>query len=579
MQAGIVNARLHSNAAAISLAVAVAMFLMLGYYALRQQVSLWWPSVPISFAAVSARRYRQVRESGYRMSRLKNFYEHGVQRLRGNWTGTGVTGEEFSEPDHVYAADLNILGKGSLFELLCIARTSIGQRGLAAYLLEAPPLSETLLRQAAVRELRGRTDIREQVASLGTFDFLQSRWSTFEDWLHSPAISYARNLRTLALVTSGLLAGIALAGLAGLMPWINVAILITPLAAFHSGVGLMFRSRVNKMHEWARPVSVETQVLREGLHLLAKEQFQSDKLKQLAGQAQCASESIQKLERLLNALNERNKEWFYGSSLLLLIGTQLSMAVEEWRRAHANSLGVWMHAWAEFEALNALAAYAYENPVNAFPELVSDEVCFEARALGHPLLSPSSCVVNDIELNRKTQFYVVSGSNMSGKSTLLRAIGLNAVLASAGAPVHAVELRMSRLAVFASLSVVDSLLSGKSRFLVEVHRLRRTIEAARETKSVLFLVDEIFSGTNSRDRRIATEAVVRTLVERGAIGALSTHDLLLCEIGLSEDLSGLNVHMGSREGGGPLDFDYRLKQGIIDEANALAIARMAGVPV
>jgi len=300
-----------------------------------------------------------------------------------------------------------------------------------------------------------------------------------------------------------------------------------------SGVGLVFRSRVNKMHEWARPVSVETQVLREGLHLLEKEQFQSSKLRQLASQVQRASESVQKLERLLTALNERNKEWFYGPSLLLLVGTQLSMAVEQWRRAHANSLSVWLHAWAEFEALNALATYAYENPDNTFPEFASDEVCFEARALGNPLLSHGSCVGNDIELNRKTRFYVVSGSNMSGKSTLLRAIGLNAVLASAGAPVNAVELRMSRLSVFASLSVVDSLLNGKSKFLAEVDRLRRTIETA-EIRSVLFLVDEIFSGTNSRDRRIATEAVVRTLVERGAIGALSTHDLSLCEIGRSK---------------------------------------------
>jgi DNA mismatch repair ATPase MutS len=165
---------------------------------------------------------------------------------------------------------------------------------------------------------------------------------------------------------------------------------------------------------------------------------------------------------------------------------------------------------------------------------------------------------------------------MSGKSTLLRAIGLNAVLAFAGAPVRAAALRISGLTLFASLSIVDSLLNGKSRFMAEVDRLRRTIESARN-RSVLFLIDEIFSGTNSRDRRIAAEAVVRTLVDRQAIGALSTHDLALCEIADSENSAGINVHMGS--GGGPLDFDYRLKPGATNEANALAIARMAGVPV
>jgi len=429
MQVGIVQARLHYNVAAVVLAIAVALFLMLGFYAIRQQVSFWWPSVPIPVAAVSVRRYRQVRQSRFRMWRLKCFYERAVQRIQGNWAGTGVTGEEFSDPDHVYATDLNILGEGSLFELLCIVRTSIGQRGLANYLLEAPVPEETLLRQEAVRELRGRADLRERVVSLGEFDFLESKWSTFEEWLNSPALWFARHLPILTAVTSALLAGIVLAGLIGLIPWINVAIWISPLVAFHSVVGLIFRSRVNRMHAWVRPVSAETQVLREGLQLLEGEQFRSVKLRRLTDQVRNGTDSVRRLERLLNALNERHKDWFYGPSLVLLAGTQLCMAIELWRREHGESLRIWLHAWAEFEALNALAAYAYENPDNTFPEFTSDEVCFEAQALGHPLLSHTSCVVNDVELNRKSRFYVVSGSNMSGKSTLLRAIGLNAVLA------------------------------------------------------------------------------------------------------------------------------------------------------
>ena len=579
MQMGVVNARLQSTAAAIALAASASIFLVLGFYAVRQQVSRWWPSLPIPVIALAGRRYQTVRESRHRMSRLKAYYERGVQRLQGTWVGTGATGEEFSDPDHVYAADLNIFGKGSLFELVCIARTSIGQRGLASYLCESPALSETLLRQQAVRELQGRADLRERVASLGRFDFLESRSQTFEDWLHSPALSYAWYLRPLTAVTSALLAGVVLAGLIGLIPWIHVAIWITPLFIFHSAVGLIFRNQVNKIHDWARFVSVETGVLREGLRLLEYEGFESEKLRQLTSNVQSASESVQKLGGLLNALNERNKELFYGPSLLLLIGTQLSMAIEQWRNENATSLSVWLQAWAEFEALNALAAYAYENPANTYPVFATGEVCFEARGLGHPLLSHNSCVVNDIELHRQTRFYVISGSNMSGKSTLLRAIGLNAVLASTGAPVRASAVRMSRLSVFASLSIVDSLLNGRSRFLAEVDRLRLTIDAAMHLKSVLFLIDEIFSGTNSRDRRIATEAVVRTLVDREAIGALSTHDLSLCEIGSSESLHGVNVHMGSKEGGEPLDFDFILKPGVTNEANALAIARMAGVPV
>jgi len=254
------------------------------------------------------------------------------------------------------------------------------------------------------------------------------------------------------------------------------------------------------------------------------------------------------------------------------------MAIENWRIEHRIALRIWLDTWAEFEALSALANYAYENPENTFPEFSAEEAKFEAVALGHPLLSSESCVRNDIQLNRECRFYVVSGSNMSGKSTLLRAIGLNAVLAFAGAPVRAQALRLTPLSVFASLSIVDSLLNGTSRFLAEVERMRQTLEAAAGA-SVLFLVDEIFSGTNSRDRRVAAEAVVRTLVNRGAIGALSTHDLALSEIADLEELHGTNVHTGSRDSGEPMDFDYLLKPGVTKEANALAIARMAGVPV
>ena len=579
LHAGIAQLRLPYVLTAIVLTVAIGLFAILSYYAIRTQVSYLWPSLPALIAALSARRFQQYGQARSRIWRLSRFYDRAVQRVKGHWARSGLTGEEFSDPDHVYAADLHIFGEGSLFEMLCIARTTIGQRGLANYLLEAPMLAETISRQEAVRELRGRVDLREETATLGEFEFLESRQGTFEEWLDSQNLSFARPMPVIAAVTSALLAGILLAGLIGLVPWINVAVWISPLIAFHAGVGLFFVSRVNRMLGWLRPLSFETRVLREGLQLLEREQFRSAKLRQLAERVRNSAASIRNLERLLDALDQRNKDWFYGPSRVLLTGTQLCMAIERWRRQHGEALRVWLQAWTEFEALNALAAYSYENPDNAFPDFAEGETCFEARELGHPLLPRTACVANDIELNGVSHFYVVSGSNMSGKSTLLRAIGLNALLAFAGAPVCARALRLSGLSIFASLSIVDSLINGKSKFLAEVDRLRQAIQSAGEKRPVLFLVDEIFSGTNSRDRRIAAEAVVKTLVSRGAIGALSTHDLALTEIASSQGMHGINVHMGSREERDPMDFDYRLKPGVTREANALAIARMAGVPV
>jgi hypothetical protein len=582
VQLAIEQPRSQHIAAAVVLIVAVALFLMLGLYAILKQLPFWAPLLPIPIAAVAAQRFRRYRQAGSRTWRLRRFYDRAVKRVQGDWSGNGPTGEVFVDTTHAYANDLGIFGEGSLFELICIGRSGVGQRGLANYLSEAPSLEETLARQEAVRELCQRTDLREKVALLGPFEFSESKWETFTDWLDSPTVSFPPSLRFILLISSALLAILILGGLAlggTILPWITVANWMAPFILFHAAVGLTLQSRVTRMIHSLGALSSETQLVREGLQLLESQRFTSAKLHQIADRVRNGSASVRKLEWELSALNERNKDWFYLPSHVLMLGTQLCIAIEKWRVENGPALRGWLEAWAEFEALNALACYAYENPDNSFPELVISDACFEAWALGHPLLSRDICVPNDVRLNGQSRFYIISGSNMSGKSTLLRTIGLNAVLALAGAPVRAQSLRISQLTVCASLAVVDSLLNGKSKFLAEVDRLRHAIELASGDTPVLFLIDEIFSGTNSRDRRTAAEAVVRTLINRGAIGALSTHDLALSEIADDGPLHGQNVHMGSKGEGDPMDFDYLLKPGVTQEANALAIARMAGVPV
>lgn len=433
LQAGLAQVRVQYLATATVLIVAAALFLALGFYAVRQSIPLWWPSLPIPIAAASARLYQRLSLARSQMGRLQGFYYRAVGRINGIWAGQGFTGDEFNDADHVYAKDLSIFGEGSLFELLSIARTAIGRRGLAKYLLEAPTLDETLARQEAVRELRPRSDLREKVAVLGEFEFSESKWATFTEWLNSPLVPFRQSLRLVAAMTSALLLGIVLAGVAGLLPWFRVAIWISPLVLFHSVVGLIYRDRVNRMIDSLRSASLETRVLREGLQLLGMQRFQSAKLVLIAKRVRDGSTAVRRLERLLDALKERNKDWFYQASLLLLAGTQLCMAIERWRLQHGVALRDWMDAWGEFEALNALANYAHENPGSTFPEFSVEETRFEAIALGYPLLPDETCVRNDVWLNCGTRFYIVSGSNMSGKSSLLRAIGLNAVLAFAGA--------------------------------------------------------------------------------------------------------------------------------------------------
>lgn len=562
-----------SAVALIVAVIAAVLFLALGLSAIRQEISFVVPLLTVPVFVFMLRRFLALQRKISRLVRSRTYYDRSIERVNGNWVRTGISGEEYVQPDHVFAHDLNVFGVGSLFELLCTVRTTIGQRGLADYLLGSPSLGEVMLRQQAIRELRERADLREAVATLGDYDFLQSSRQTFDEWLETEPIAFAPWLRWVCAFTVVLAAAVLVAGATSLVSWNQVAILALPLAVFHAAVGLFYQERVNEMIASLRPMFQQTRVLGEGLALLEGMEVQSTKLRAIVEGVRGSGAAIARLEPLLAVLEQRDKEAFYLPTRAVLAGTQVCMLAERWRQLHGGHLREWLQAWADFEALNALATYAFENPTAIFPEFV-DGPAFAATGLGHPLLPGAACVTNDVAL---TPFYVVSGSNMSGKSTLLRSIGLNGVLAFAGAPVRATAMRLSRLSIVASLSVGDSLLNGKSKFMAEVDRLRQALELAAGKTPVLFLVDEIFSGTNSRDRRVAAEAVVRTLIERGAIGALSTHDLALTEI--AGVLGGANVHMGSKDGSDPMDFDYRLKSGVTTEANALAIARMAGVPV
>lgn len=487
--------------------------------------------------------------------RLSKFYLRGIKRLNNEWVNDAFdpipTGEAFLDSKHVYAHDLNVLGDGSLFEWLCTARSGIGQRGLANYLLNAADRDEILARQQAVQELSGEHDLRERMVLLGDHAFSEARWETFSEWLDSPSVAFPISHAVAALAT---------------------VTLTQPFA------GLWMQQRVHQAIGGLSALSIETQMLREGLELLEGRAFQSVKLRGLVEHVQGAAREVRKLEKLLWLCKEREKDWFWAPSRLLMVGTHTAIAVERWRVQHGANLRRWMAAWAEFEALNVLGCYAYENPGNIYPDIAESGACFEGTAVGHPLLPNDTCVRNDISLDAEQRgFYVISGSNMAGKSTLLRTIGLNALLAMAGAPVRAAALRLTPLSIVASLAVVDSLASGTSKFRAEVERIKQGIDLTAGGRPVLFLIDEIFSGTNSRDRRVAAEAVVRTLIRNGAIGALSTHDLALTEIAEEPELHGVNVHMGSRGEGDPMDFDYLLKPGVTQESNALAIARMAGV--
>ena len=569
-----------------------ALLVVLAIVAVRVRLSLqgigaMWPlGLAVAAGVVLILVYMSLESKLGRLYRLVAHTELAIHRAdpatSPSEQQSGRMGEELRTPDHLYDRDLNILGPDSLFGLLATVRTGLGERGLAGYLLQPPEAGqhEVLARQAAIQELTPRVELREHIAVMGTSRFQQVPANFFDAWLAAPTPTFHPLYRIALAITSTLIVGMALLVLIQVVPPAAMLPNIAIAAAVQTLIALRLRDRLKPILDSTTRLSNHIQLVSEGLALLGKESFTATRLQSLqqAVLNPPAPPLLKKLQNSVIFLQQRDKEFFMALSLLIAGGSQAAMAIATWKHKHAARMTAWLAAWSEFEALNALATYAFENPANVYPDVLppTNPATFEAVALGHPLLALDVCVTNDIALNPANRFYLISGSNMAGKSTLLRAIGLNAVLAYTGAPVRAASLRLSHLTLGASLALTDSLAESKSKFLAEVERLANIVRASEHVPPVLFLIDELFSGTNSHDRRAAAEAVLRKLLANGSIGALSTHDLALTDLATPANF-GANVHMTSPDPDDPLAFDYRLKPGVNPTTNALAVLRMMGL--
>jgi hypothetical protein len=366
--------------------------------------------------------------------------------------------------------------------------------------------------------------------------------------------------------------------------WTDVGVIPLLLAlGLQTSLAAILRSRVRPAIQSAAGATRDLALLAGLLARLEREAGSSSKLvalrKALESEGQPPSRRIAELQRLVDLLDARQNQFFAPIGALLMWGTHMGLAIESWRAHHGRCLARWVDAAAELEALSSLAAYAYEHPSDPFPQIDEAGAVFEGRGLGHPLLPASQCVRNDVELVGERQTYMVSGSNMSGKSTLLRTVGVNAVLALAGAPVRAISLRMSDVRLAASIRVLDSLQQGTSQFYAEIKRLRQILDLTEGDRPVLFLLDEVLHGTNSHDRRIGAEAVLRSLLARGALGLITTHDLALARIADELAPSVANVHFQDELVDGQMRFDYRLWPGVVTRSNALQLMRSIGLEI
>ena len=556
-----------------------ALTVLLAWLSLRSHLlSAWWLIAPVAAFAGIAFWHSRVLRSRELAQRAVAFYERGLARIEDRWAGTGESGERFSDPHHVYAADLDLFGAASLFQLLSAARTRMGEETLARWLLAPAKVDEIRNRHAAVQELREALDLREDLAVLGQDASVGVYPEALANWAESP-----NQMSPRWLVWAAPLLGVG--AVMGAISW-AVWDVVTPLVlvvGIEAGLTWGLRKKVDAVLHGTEHAFRDLDLLAGVLGRIEANSFQDPGLqglqRRLLSSGVSAFQGLMRLRSLVDLVNSRHNFFVRLIDAPLMYSVQVAFATERWRRAHGGVVRSWIAAVADMEALLSLAAYSYEHPADPFPEFTEGVATFEAEELGHPLLPWATCVRNDVLIRGGTRVLLVSGSNMSGKSTLLRAVGINAVLAMAGAPVRARRFRLTPLRVGASIRINDSLQEGSSRFYAEIKRLRQILDYAGAAPSLLFLLDELLQGTNSKDRRIGGEGMVRVLVERGAIGLISTHDLALTEIG--GDLNGQlhNVHFQDELAHGRIMFDYRLREGVVTKSNGLELMRSIGLDV
>jgi len=557
----------------------------------------------VAIFLVVAAYHRQVLDSITRHSLMLEIKQVQVARIHLEWDQMPPSDQSPVEAGHPFAADLDIAGERSLHRLLDSAVTKEGSSRLKSWLLNDSPNSLIIeKRQALVQELKGHCVFRDKlqllsaVASLDAYEQRapggkRGRWNSrvVVDWIEhgvrkSPLLSTVRLLGMLAALNISL---IVLAGF-NLIPHLWPIVFLVYL-------GVMLAKQAQVGTAWG-----EIQELEKALRRFKAvfQYLESRGYNGCPGLTEiCApfldkekrpSAEIRRLARLASALGLRTNAllWFFVHALVPW-DFYFTYRLELLKKDIAHLLPRWLDAWYELEALNSLANFAYLNPHYVFPEIVScnqggqpEFSLFDARALGHPLLQPESKVCNDFALDERHKIVVLTGSNMAGKSTFLRTVGVNLCLGYAGAPVNADSLRVSLFRVFTCIKVSDSVQDGLSYFYAEVRRLKALLSAtaADEAPPLLFLIDEIFRGTNSRERLIGGRAYIRELSNRRTVGLVATHDLELVK--LADKIPGLaNFHFREEVREGRMVFDYRLRPGPCPTTNALQIMRLEGLPV
>jgi hypothetical protein len=531
------------------------------------------------FSAAAILHERIIRRTAAE-KRLLQVDEEEQRALDGEFLPFGSAGEELADPVHPYSSDLDLFGLHSLFHFLGRTATGPGRRTLAQALLRPSTGPEIREAQIAVRELAGKPDFRRRIRAAA----LQAGSGGSPGDSYVPPAEQKEFLLGkpllplfLVLLPAGTLA--ALAGVAWGLPIAPFAVLVLVQLVINKITAGRVEALCGDAARHHRALSVYAEIIAA----IEKETFEAPRLRRLRDRffdgGLPASKSVRRLSSLLGWMNARSGGvWHALLNIMILWDLQGAYRLERWNRQWAEKIPLWLEALGDVESLAALANCSFNHPAWIFPEIRLDGFALKGTALGHPLIPEAERVVNDYALTGPGAVDVLTGPNMAGKSTFLRTIGVNAVLAFAGGPVCAAALEISPFGLITSMKSSDSLDKRMSLFYAELVRLKMILEEIRDGRPAFFLIDEMLRGTNAQDRHKGSLALMRQLLKAGATGIVATHDLDLTALA-AENPRVVNHHFDSRVEGDNLAFDFKIKPGVCTSFNALVLMKKMGLDV
>ena len=555
---------------------AVGLLIVYSFLSAKSIYLLFSGTLIVIFLLLIARHNRIKADIKY-LEKLFHINDIALLRLSGKWTGFPNSGNHFVNPEHPYSSDLNIFGQGSLFQYLNTTTSFMGEQKLSDLLSSRTGLNEIKHRQQAVTELSSRLDWRQHFQAVGILDGIKQiknpdmllAWANEKPLLLN---KYFLLYRLCPIITFTL-------AVLGYLHFIFPYLWILPLAIQIIIVAFTEKLIYKTFGETGKTVN-EIQRYSALLSCIEQESFKAPLLAdlklRLVTDGYTPSQQIKSLYKIADRMTLRYSSIHLIINISALWDLHTLIKLESWKNKSGRSLRTWLDVVGEFEALSSLAGLSHDHPGWVTPEISECPPTFKATALGHPLIKDDQRVSNDVSLPNSGTILLITGSNMSGKSTLLRTVGINLVLAYAGSPVCADKLCCSLMDVYSSIQVNDNLKENVSAFYAELKRIKLIVDAAKTGEPILFLIDEIFKGTNSKDRIFGAKAVIRNLNRLSTIGLVSTHDLELSQLENENPLIN-NYHFTDKISGQEISFDYHLKPGISQTTNAIDLMRIIGI--